>query len=107
MIGILPVTGGASKPLPLAVTAGADTTGRSIDVPRPVSADLVPVPVRTRELRNHVGSCRKRTLRVLFRKARMSTDIPEVLKVLIVEDEMIPRMRAVDIAEDAGTPNSD
>jgi len=37
----------------------------------------------------------------------MSTDIPEVLKVLIVEDEMILRMHAVDIAEDAGTPNSD
>ena len=32
----------------------------------------------------------------------MSTDLPEVPKVLIVEDEMMLRMRAVDIVEDAG-----
>jgi two-component sensor histidine kinase/DNA-binding response OmpR family regulator len=32
----------------------------------------------------------------------MSTDSPEVPKVLIVEDEMMLRMRAVDIVEDAG-----
>jgi two-component sensor histidine kinase/CheY-like chemotaxis protein len=32
----------------------------------------------------------------------MSADSPEVPKVLIVEDEMILRMRAVDIVEDAG-----
>jgi two-component sensor histidine kinase/DNA-binding response OmpR family regulator len=32
----------------------------------------------------------------------MSTDVPEVPKVLIVEDEMMLRMRAVDIVEDAG-----
>jgi CheY-like chemotaxis protein len=32
----------------------------------------------------------------------MSTDLPKVPKVLIVEDEMMPRMRAVDIVEDAG-----
>jgi two-component sensor histidine kinase len=32
----------------------------------------------------------------------MSTDLPKVPKVLIVEDEMMLRMRAVDIVEDAG-----
>lgn len=32
----------------------------------------------------------------------MSTDFPEVPNVLVVEDEMILRMRAVDIVEDAG-----
>ncbi len=32
----------------------------------------------------------------------MSTDLPEVPKVLIVEDELMLRMRAVDIVEDAG-----
>ena len=32
----------------------------------------------------------------------MSTEPAEVPKVLIVEDEMILRMRAVDIVEDAG-----
>ena len=32
----------------------------------------------------------------------MSTDLPEVPKVLVVEDEMMLRMRAVDIVEDAG-----
>jgi two-component sensor histidine kinase/CheY-like chemotaxis protein len=32
----------------------------------------------------------------------MPTDLPEVPKVLIVEDEMLLRMRAVDIVEDAG-----
>jgi two-component sensor histidine kinase/CheY-like chemotaxis protein len=32
----------------------------------------------------------------------MSTDLPEVPQVLIVEDEMMLRMRAVDIVEDAG-----
>jgi CheY-like chemotaxis protein len=34
--------------------------------------------------------------------ACMSTDLPKVPKVLIVEDEMMLRMRAVDIVEDAG-----
>jgi hypothetical protein len=32
----------------------------------------------------------------------MSTDLPKVPKVLIVEDGMMLRMRAVDIVEDAG-----
>lgn len=32
----------------------------------------------------------------------MSTDLPDVPKVLIVEDEMMLRIRAVDIVEDAG-----
>ena len=31
-----------------------------------------------------------------------STELPEVAKVLVVEDEMVLRMRAVDIVEDAG-----
>src|SRR6476620_10668425 len=34
--------------------------------------------------------------------ASMSTGSPEVPNVLIVEDEMVLRMRAVDIVEDAG-----
>src|ERR1700686_5027347 len=32
----------------------------------------------------------------------MSTDSPQVANVLVVEDEMVLRMRAVDIVEDAG-----
>jgi hypothetical protein len=32
----------------------------------------------------------------------VSTDLPQVPNVLVVEDEMILRMRAVDIVEDAG-----
>ena len=35
-------------------------------------------------------------------KVSMSTDFPQVPNVLVVEDEMILRMRAVDIVEDAG-----
>src|SRR5665213_1466708 len=38
----------------------------------------------------------------LFRKAFMSPDSPELPRILIVEDEMLLRMRAVDIVEDAG-----
>ena len=38
----------------------------------------------------------------LFCKACMSADPAKVPKVLIVEDEMMLRMRAVDIVEDAG-----
>ncbi|WP_315828287.1 hypothetical protein [Bradyrhizobium sp. SZCCHNG3015] len=32
----------------------------------------------------------------------MTSDLPEVPRVLVVEDEMMLRMRAVDIVEDAG-----